>query len=251
MAERWTEPTPSQTTLRAGILCLLSFLVLTLGVTQQYFVGTDRAARSLVHQAHHPSLMSFMEQASFLGGQAGQVAVVAGGVVMLWPRRRRWALALPVVMAGAGVIQLLAKWAIDRPQPNLESWGFPSAHVLSLVVLAGFLAYVSTLGSARQGRRCLAAGVCATVVGTVAYSRMYLDLHFLSDILGGLTAGLAYLFVAIWAMRFVPHLGPALPVTALSRETEGLPVPALEAGPLIVTTGVATMASATRGADPS
>lgn len=118
-------------------------------------------------------------------------------------------------------------------------------------MLGGFLAYVSTLGSARPGRRCLAAGVCATVVGTVAYSRMYLDVHFLSDILGGLTAGLAYLFVAIWAMRFVPHLGPALPVTALSRKPEDRPVPALEAGPLIVTTGIATMASATRVADAS
>ena len=113
---------------------------------------------------------------------------------MLWPRRRRWALALPLVMAGVGIIQFLAKWAVDRPRPNLAPWGFPSAHVLSLVVLCGYLAYVVSAGRAQAGtgqRR--AWRMAAAVVGTVAYSRMYLDAHFLSDILGGFTAGLAYL----------------------------------------------------------
>src|SRR5262245_28741274 len=112
--------------LQGGLLCLAAFLLLTLIVTQQLFDGTDRVARGLVHQVRGPQLTSFMAGASYLGGSAGQVAVVIVSSVMLWPCRRRWALALPPVMAGVGILQLLAKWAIDRPRPNLAAWGFPS-----------------------------------------------------------------------------------------------------------------------------
>ena len=99
----------------------------------------------MIHQSRHPGLHGFMEGASYLGGQPGQVAIVVIGSVMLLPRRRRWALALPLVMLGVGLVQFLAKWAVDRPRPNLDPWGFPSAHVLSLVVLCGYLAYVACL----------------------------------------------------------------------------------------------------------
>jgi membrane-associated phospholipid phosphatase len=254
MSQGSTRADASRALLQGGLLFLLGFLVLTVVVTQQHFVGADLAARSLIHQSHHPVLMGFMEGASFLGGQPGQVAVVVVGVMMLWPRRRRWALALPVVVAGAGAVQFMVKWAVDRPRPNLDSWGFPSAHVLSLVVLCGYLAYVATIGSARRGRRRLAVGACVGIVGTVAYSRMYLDAHFLSDVLGGFTAGLAYLFVAIWATRSAPRLGRARRATPLATGAEGLLVPApagSAAEPLVATVAVAVMTPATPALEAS
>src|SRR5437867_2775296 len=64
------------------------------------------------------------------------------GVAVLWHRSRRWALALPLLMAGTGVLQLGAKWAVDRPRPNLAAGGFPSGHVLSLVVFSGLAIYL-------------------------------------------------------------------------------------------------------------
>ena len=116
---------------------------------------------------------------------------------MLRRRRRRWALALPLVMAGAGILQLVAKWAVDRPRPNLDPWGFPSAHVLTVVVLFGYLAYV--IGTSKT-RRNLGVALWAAIVCTVAFSRMYLDAHWLSDVLGGFAIGLAYLLAAIWVI---------------------------------------------------
>jgi undecaprenyl-diphosphatase len=242
----------SRALLQGGLLFLLSFLVLTVVVTQQRFVGADLAARAMIHQSHHPVLLGFMEGVSFMGGQPGQVAMVVAGFVTLWPRRRRWALALPVVAAGAGVVQFLVKWAVDRPRPNLGPWGFPSAHVLSLVVLCGYLAYAVSIGRTRQRRRRLVAGACVAIVATVAYSRMYLDAHFLSDVLGGVTAGLAYLFFAIWAVRSAPSLGRARRAVPLATGTEGLLVPApagSPADPLAATAAVSAMIPVTPTVD--
>jgi membrane-associated phospholipid phosphatase len=46
-------------------------------------------------------------------------------------------------------------------------------------------------------------GLAVTGVVTVAYSRMYLDAHWLSDVLGGLTIGLAYLLLALWMVNWL------------------------------------------------
>jgi hypothetical protein len=83
---------------------------------------------------------------------------------------------------------------------------------------------------------------------------MYLDAHFLSDILGGFTAGLAYLFVAIWATRSAPRLGRARAVTPLARGAEGLlvPVPAgSTADPLVATAAVVAMTASTPALEAS
>jgi membrane-associated phospholipid phosphatase len=254
MAQGSASVSAGRVVLGGGLLFLLGFLVLTGVVTRQGFDGVDLLARSLVHQSHHPGLQSFMEGASFLGGQPGQVAVVVIGSVMLWPRRRRWALALPLVMAGVGVVQLSAKWAVDRPRPNLDPWGFPSAHVLSLVVLCGFLAYMVCMASTRRRWQHAGVGACAGIVGIVAYSRMYLDAHWLSDVLGGLTAGLAYLLVAIWLIHAAPRLGRVLRPARRESPADGLLVPA-PAGPspdsLIAAAAVVAMTSATPTADAS
>ena len=184
--------------LGGALLSVIAFLILTLAVMEHRLDGVDHVARGFVHRPSHPVVQSSMEAASFLGGQPGQIAVVCLGSVVLWRRRRRWGLALPVIMAGAGILQATAKWAIDRPRPNLDPWGFPSAHVLSLVVLLGYVAYVLSTSTVPQWWRRLGVAGCAAIVCTVAYSRMYLDAHWPSDVLGGFSVGLAYLLLAIW-----------------------------------------------------
>ena len=101
-------------------------------------------------------------------------------------------------MAGTGALQYLTKWMADRPRPNDTPWGFPSGHVLSLTVFFGVIAYLVATGRARA-----TAGACATWAGggaivlAVAFSRIYLDMHWLSDVVGGFSAGAAYLLLAI------------------------------------------------------
>jgi undecaprenyl-diphosphatase len=240
--------------LQGGLVCLALFLLLTLIVTHELFDGTDRAARALVHRIQGPQLSSFMAGASYLGGSAGQVAVVIVGSVMLWPRRRRWAVALPLVMAGGGIVKLVAKWGIDHPRPNLTAWGFPSAHVLSLVVLCGYLAYVVGSGTDVRRRRWPAVAASVVIVAVVGYSRMYLDMHFLSDLLGGFAAGLAYLLAAIWAIRSAPRLARSLTLVPVAAESETILAPAhalSSADPLVVAAAAVSLTPATPVGDAS
>src|SRR3989442_7854820 len=103
---------PERALFSAALIFLVAFLALAVGVTHHRFDGVDHAARALVHRPSYPFLQSSMATASLVGGQPGQIVVVCLGSVVLWWRRRRWGLALPVVMAGAAVLQLLAKWIV-------------------------------------------------------------------------------------------------------------------------------------------
>jgi len=193
--------------LAGALAAAIAFLVVLVLVTWHRLDGADRVVRALVHGSPHSLLRSPMETASFLGGEPGQVVVMAIACALLWRTRRRWSLALPAVMAGAGVLQFAAKWMVDRPRPNLDPLGFPSAHVLSLVVLGGYLAFVAGTSDARRGwRRLGGAAWAALVVATVAYSRIYLDAHWFSDVLGGFAIGLAYLLAVIWVISSQPSM---------------------------------------------
>jgi undecaprenyl-diphosphatase len=160
-------------------------------------LSLDEAARAAVLGARHPALNSLMADVSRLGAPEGIIALIALGSACLWRGRRLWALALPAIMAGTGALQFLAKWSADRPRPDLQPWGFPSGHVLSLVVFFGMVAYLGWTSGRGRRRRGFTVFLCAIPVVLVAYSRMYLDRHWLTDLAGGLAVGLAYLLLAL------------------------------------------------------
>src|SRR4029434_2819536 len=113
-------------------------------------------------------------------------------------RARTCATARPAIMLGTWALQWAAKWTSGRPRPNQAPLGFPSGHVLSLVVLFGLAAYVLCRVSAHGAARRL--GICATSTlrVMVAASRLYLDAHWVLDLAGGFLLGLAYLMLLIW-----------------------------------------------------
>jgi undecaprenyl-diphosphatase len=192
----------------------------------------DRDARALVGLTRSPELDTAMRAVTLLGEAAGLVPLILAASLGLWRVHRRWAVALPLVMLGTGVLQFTAKWAIDRPRPNLAPWGYPSGHVLSLVVLLGLLVYLLYAAPVRRRWRRVGAGLAIATLSTVAFSRLYLDVHWLSDLGGGLALGTAYLLFAIWAVEESRGRAPWRTAQATSPVVEpAILVPALEPEP--------------------
>jgi undecaprenyl-diphosphatase len=189
--------------LAAVTLSLTSFLVLAALAAQHQWFDLDHSVRQLIRLTRHPMLDGPMQGFSLLGEELGLIPLIALTSATLWAGRRPWALALPLIMTGTGALQLLAKWAVDRPRPNLAAWGFPSGHVLTLVVFFGVLAYLLCTARSGWGWRSLGAGVGGLTVLVVAFSRLYLDVHWLSDVAGGFALGLAYLLFSIWLVESI------------------------------------------------
>lgn len=200
--------------LSGAAISLVGYTVLVVLATQQLLVAVDAGIRTWVALVRHELLNLPMQMLTGLGESAGLIPLIALGMLLLWRVSRRWAIALPFLMAGAGALQHVAKWAADRVRPDAAPWGFPSGHVLSLVVFFGLVVWLVATASRRRRRwRIAASALCTAAVAAVGFSRLYLDRHWLSDLAGGLMAGLAYLLLAIWVVEvvIVDREGPTAP----------------------------------------
>ena len=184
-------------------LSLAAYGALELLLSQPPVQALDQAARAWVRVLQDDTLLLAMQGVTTLGDHRGLVPLILVASVVLWRVDRPWALALPVLMAGTGALQWITKWTADRPRPDATPWGFPSGHVLSVVVLLGLMAYLVHRASEARRRRLLALLLAGTIVVTVAFSRLYLDKHWLSDLVGGLTIGIAYSLLSIWLVEAV------------------------------------------------
>ena len=207
--------------LAGAVLAFVSFLGLAGGTLQHQWLTVDQGAREMVGLARAQGLDAPMQTVSILGDRSGMVPLIVLASLLLWQYRRRWAITVPIIMFGTGGLQLLAKWAVNRPRPNLAPWGFPGGHVLSLVVFVGLIVYFLCVMRVDRRWQWLSRGVGAGMVLAVAFSRLYLDFHWFSDVVGGFALGLAYLLATLWLLESFCHH---------SVSTEAVPsVPAIRA----------------------
>ncbi|HEY3065190.1 MAG TPA: phosphatase PAP2 family protein [Methylomirabilota bacterium] len=210
-----TSSRTADTLLWIGMAAAVAFATLALSAARNGIFDLDRGTQALVGLTRSSSLHGPMATLSLLGQATGLVPAIAMAQIISWRCRRRWAVALPIVMAGTWGLETLGKWAVDRPRPNGAAWGFPSGHTFSVVVLFGVIAYLVCTSGAGQRWRWTAVTTCGVLALGVAFSRLYLDMHWLSDVGGGFAVGLAYLPLAIWCVELAPaRASAASPATA-------------------------------------
>jgi undecaprenyl-diphosphatase len=170
---------------------------------------------------HTPQATAFWRAVTHLGD--GPVLVVVLLLVMsglLWVGRWRSAVILALA-AGLGYgLSQTAKQVVRRPRPDV-SWelmpraaspSFPSGHAEgAMTIYLGSALLITWRWQRAWFRRAIVLGglLLALLVGV---SRLYLGLHFLTDVLGGWSAGLACALLALWLdRRVVPSAPSALP----------------------------------------
>lgn len=124
-------------------------------------------------------------------------------------------------LAAAGIATLLTRaiklgTAMERPRDlytGVDAFSFPSSHTGMSIVVYGFLAVII----ARElppARRWLPYVMATLLCIPIAFSRLYLGAHWLSDVLGGIS--LALFWVALMGIAYRTHPGPAIPSGRLS-----------------------------------
>jgi undecaprenyl-diphosphatase len=131
--------------------------------------------------------------------------------VLFLAARREWLRAAALAIAGLGgtLLNNVLKLIFHRGRPEFatefithQSWSFPSGHAMNSLVGYGFLAYL-LLESTTDRRARIAILVATTiVVGLVGFSRLYLGVHYPSDVIAGFLAGGIWLLVCITGYRF-------------------------------------------------
>lgn len=127
------------------------------------------------------------------------VVVAAACLYLLWRRRVRLVLYLVVTSVMGGLVDTAVKVLVDRPRPVVDhpvatalGQSFPSGHAMSSTVTYGALALAFLPVLPRRWRP-VALGAVVLLVLAIGTSRLFLGVHFVSDVVGGFVLGLAWL----------------------------------------------------------
>ena len=203
--------------LLTGLLTAAAALVLFTWLGREILEGEvlafDERLRRLTHDLASPRLTTLMRAASLYGGPAvlvpaGLVAAVAF-MVKGW---RRGALLVMVTLAGAGLLNWLLKFSFARVRPASffdyplpGSPSFPSGHALYAAGVFGGLAVLLT---ARIRNRLLQLAiwlVAISLILLVGVSRVYLGVHYPSDVLAGYAIGTVWVTAVALGDRLARH----------------------------------------------
>jgi undecaprenyl-diphosphatase len=209
--------------LTVGLLLSLGALWLFGGISEDIvhhdpLTQVDLTIASAFHRHATPAGVAIAKAVSFLGSP-GFVAAWGLALVALLAVRRRpllvggWVAAV----AGGGLLDVALKAVFHRTRPTWDlplltarGWSFPSGHAMGSLVAYGMLAYLLVRDAkGRRPRLAIVVGAVALVL-LIGLSRMYLGVHYFSDVVGGYAAGVVWLAACITGLevaRRMPHAG--------------------------------------------
>jgi membrane protein DedA with SNARE-associated domain/membrane-associated phospholipid phosphatase len=181
-----------------------------------------------MHGRATPAGYAIANAISLLGSPV-TLTILALGVGLLLAARGQWILlgGWLAAFAGGGLLNTVLKLVIRRPRPpyaaaflHHASWSFPSGHAMGSLIGYGMLAYaVALLWIHRRSAQLSVVLVAALLIVAIGLSRLYLGVHYFSDVVGGYAAGVLWLSACISGLEVARRWGggAALPPAAPSK----------------------------------
>lgn len=191
-----------------GGLGLLGFMILSAAVINTRAVlDLDARIAEAVHDLGYTPLTRAFDRITMLGGEVLYPLGFGVGLALIvrraWPHLAAWTLAA----GGGNVLNVMLKHWFERPRPDFPgvdypaSYGYPSGHTMGAVLLYGMLAVLLWRVARSPLARLLILDLAVTLVLLVGFSRIILNVHFLSDVIGGLIAGGLWLALCADVLR--------------------------------------------------
>jgi undecaprenyl-diphosphatase len=186
--------------------------------------GAAARINSLI--AGHAALLAVVKAVTWLGS-GGVLWTLIGAAVVVLAIRRRWRLAIYLLVTGAGelVLDPVLKSLVGRLRPVVahpvahgNGNSFPSGHALGSIVCYGALFLVFLPATRGLWRRVFTVATVA-LIALIGVSRILLGVHYVSDVLGGWALGITWLGITAFAFELSRHAA-GRPVT--DPVTEGL-----------------------------
>jgi membrane-associated phospholipid phosphatase len=166
------------------------------GGTQQY----DVAALEWMGAHHTPLLTRIMTELTFLGTGTVVLTIVGVAAMFLWHTEHKHSARLLLASVAGGILlnNALKLW-FSRPRPEVferltetVSSSFPSGHAMSATVCYGTVAYLVMRLQKRHWSRVLTGITAFILILGICTTRLYLGVHYPSDVIAGMVIGLAW-----------------------------------------------------------
>jgi membrane-associated phospholipid phosphatase len=155
-----------------------------------------------------PFITSFMQAITFLGNHNFLVpANLLLVVYFLFIKKHRWySIKVPVIALGGLLVMTLLKQLFHRPRPLIpllepvKGLSFPSGHAMMSVSFYGLLILLVWENVTNRFWKWLLTSLLFVLIVLIGFSRIYLRLHYFSDVMAGFAAGIIWLSICIWTI---------------------------------------------------
>lgn len=152
---------------------------------------------------------SFLQFITFLGSTWFLASVnILLALYFLFIRKHKWySIKVPVIALGGVLLMFLMKQFFNRPRPltplleAIDGFSFPSGHSFMSVVTYGLLIFLVWNSSAKQLHKMLLIFCLALLILLIGFSRIYLRVHYFSDVMAGFSAGIIWLSLSLFTIR--------------------------------------------------
>ena len=193
-----------------SVLCIIGFAMVSLFVKDHQIIGFDRTIISAVQGLESPGLTKVMKLFTFIGSTEFVIILSLLLVFFLYKvlQHRLEVVLFIVVLMGSGIINQLLKQFFHRVRPDfhrlieISGYSFPSGHAMNaftVYVMISFLLWRHI--SSRLGRGVLIF-FSTMMILAIGISRIYLGVHYPSDVIGGYLASGVWVSMAIFFFQF-------------------------------------------------
>jgi membrane protein DedA with SNARE-associated domain len=175
-------------------------------ITSDPIVAADIRIANLFLVSRSDALTHVFTWITLLGKSQVILAFILISVTLLWLwRKNDYILPLFIAVAGSEAFTSLGKLAFHRPRPETalyaeHSFSFPSGHSTIAVAFYGFLAYLLMRSAQSWSRKVNILFATLLLIAAIGLSRLYLGMHYVSDVWSGYLVGAMWLIIAVsWA----------------------------------------------------
>ena len=187
------------------------FVELTETLKTEMLTTYDTAITDYVISYRNPGLTSYFTFMTNIGDVYGYLIVLAVFLLvsLLVFKRWKYVVQATLVLALATISNMMLKRFIDRARPSIEhlvsveTLSYPSGHAMSAMAFYGFLIFLVTKFNINKVMKYVLILVLITLILSIGISRIYLGVHFPSDIAGGFIAGLIWVVFCVLLFNLI------------------------------------------------
>ncbi|MGM8365004.1 phosphatase PAP2 family protein [Virgibacillus sp. W0181] len=196
----------------SGLFLFLFIIVALLASGMQGFLIDENIAYWM-EQYTAPLFTEAMHFISLIGSSEMILLItVVLGLIFLWKRHWRHFFFFFTLSVGAVILNFLLKMMIQRERPgeeasyievfnisfDMQSYSFPSGHAMRATILFLFLIYLAVRYINSLALKVVACVILTGLLVAVAVSRIYLDAHFATDVIGAIIISLSWFFICLY-----------------------------------------------------
>lgn len=201
--ENKTEDNREKTLLIISVVFFMFFLFIAYTVKNNEIIILDEMVRKWVYSIRNSFLSAFFVPVTYLGNWQTLMFL---NIILIVIRKTRKNTGIPLALMSISstILYKMVKNVIQRQRPdvtwhliNQGGFSFPSGHSMNCIVCYGMLIYLIRRNLKNRKAAGFITGVLSVLVFIIGISRLYVGVHFATDIIGGWSLGFSFLCVCI------------------------------------------------------